>query len=234
MCGFTSASGSVPTCGASWCSGPTAPAKRGTTSNPTASSSSGKARADPDSQLAAGSLSVPRDDYSELPYTAAAYRSLRVQPSRRKVSMIARTRRRTVWLVCLGVLVLMALVPRDTTAQVLYGSVVGDVKDATGGALPGATLVITSTDRGLTREAVTDAGGHFTFSNLPAGVYGLKAHGTASSGSRIRRADKACGETARLTPAPSRSPRSPGAGAGGAPRRRSGARSDRRRPSRRC
>ena len=90
--------------------------------------------------------------------------------------MIARTRRRTVSLPCLGVLVLIALVPRDTTAQVLYGSVVGDVKDATGGALPGATLVITSTDRGLSREAVTDAGGHFTFSNLPAGVYGLKAH----------------------------------------------------------
>ena len=90
--------------------------------------------------------------------------------------MIARTRKRTVSLLCLGVLVLIALVPRDTAAQVLYGSVVGDVKDATGGALPGATLVITSTDRGFSREAVTDAAGHFTFSNLPAGVYGLKAH----------------------------------------------------------
>ena len=89
--------------------------------------------------------------------------------------MIARTRRRTVSLLCLGVLVLIALVPRDTAAQVLYGSVVGDVKDATGGALPGATLVITNTDRGLSREAVTDAAGHFTFSNLPAGVYSLKA-----------------------------------------------------------
>ena len=89
--------------------------------------------------------------------------------------MIARTRKRTVSLLCLGVLVLIALVPRDTAAQVLYGSVVGDVKDATGGALPGATLVITSTDRGFSREAVTDAAGHFTFSNLPAGVYALKA-----------------------------------------------------------
>jgi len=35
--------------------------------------------------------------------------------------------------------------------------------------------VITSTDRGFSREAVADAGGHFTFSNLPAGVYSLKA-----------------------------------------------------------
>ena len=90
--------------------------------------------------------------------------------------MIAGTRRRTVSLLCLGVLVLIALVPRDTAAQVLYGSVVGDVKDATGGAVPGATLVITDTGRGLSREAVTGAVGHFTFSNLPAGVYSLKAN----------------------------------------------------------
>lgn len=90
--------------------------------------------------------------------------------------MIARTRRRTVSFLCLGVLVLIALVPRDTAAQVLYGSVVGDVKDATGGAVPGATLVITDTGRGLSREAVTGAVGHFTFSNLPAGVYSLKAN----------------------------------------------------------
>ena len=46
--------------------------------------------------------------------------------------MIASTRRRTASLLCLGVLVLIALAPRDTAAQVLYGSVVGDVKDATG------------------------------------------------------------------------------------------------------
>ena len=90
--------------------------------------------------------------------------------------MIARTRRLTVSLLCLGVLALIALVPRDTAAQVLYGSVVGEVKDATGGALPGATLVVTSIDRGLSREVVTDAAGHYTFANLPAGVYRLKAN----------------------------------------------------------
>src|SRR6476660_5467278 len=174
MCGFTSASGTVPTCAASWCNGPTAPAKRGTRSNPTALLSFGKARADPDSQLSR-SLSVSRGDRSEFAYTAARLSIASRSAVQEERSMIARTRRRTVSLLCLGVLLLIALVPRDTAAQVLYGSVVGDVKDATGGALPGATLVITSTDRGFSREAVTDAAGHFTFSNLPAGVYALKA-----------------------------------------------------------
>ena len=102
--------------------------------------------------------------------------------------MIARTRRRTLSLLCLGVLVLIALVPRDTAAQVLYGSVVGDVKDATGGALPGATLVITSTDRGFSREAVTDAGGalhllepacgHVQPEGPAAGLQRLRAEGS--------------------------------------------------------
>ncbi len=92
--------------------------------------------------------------------------------------MLAGTRRRTALrtYLSLGVLALIVLVPRHATAQVLYGSVLGDVKDATGGALPGASLVITNTGTGLSREAVTDAAGHFTFSNLPAGVYSLKAN----------------------------------------------------------
>jgi hypothetical protein len=67
------------------------------------------------------------------------------------------------------------LVPRSVTAQVLYGSVVGDVKDSTGAALPGATVVVTNRGTGLTREGVADAAGHFNFPDLPAGVYSLKA-----------------------------------------------------------
>jgi len=74
------------------------------------------------------------------------------------------------------VLVLIALVPRDTAAQVLYGSVVGDVVDATGAAMPGANIVITNSGTGLTRETVTDAAGHFEVPNVPAGVYRLKAN----------------------------------------------------------
>jgi hypothetical protein len=90
--------------------------------------------------------------------------------------MAAGTHRRTAWLrqLWLGVAVAIFMVPQNATAQVLYGSALGDVKDATGAALPGATVVITNNGTGLTRQAVADAAGHFNFTDLPAGVYSLK------------------------------------------------------------
>ena len=60
-------------------------------------------------------------------------------------------------------------------AQVMYGSLVGAVKDATGGSIPGATVVVTNKGTGLTREVLTDETGRYNLTNLPAGVYGLKA-----------------------------------------------------------
>jgi hypothetical protein len=80
--------------------------------------------------------------------------------------------RPSLWL---GVVVLTLLVPRHATAQVLYGSIVGDVKDASGAVVPGAVVVVTNKGTSLTRQRVTDGAGHFTLADLPAGVYGFKA-----------------------------------------------------------
>ena len=44
----------------------------------------------------------------------------------------------------LTVLMLIGAAPRLCMAQVLYGSLVGDVKDATGAAMPGATVLVTN------------------------------------------------------------------------------------------
>ena len=86
------------------------------------------------------------------------------------------TRRRSLFrCLCLGLAGVIVLNAPHATAQVLYGSVVGDVTDATGAALPGTTLVITNRGTGLTRQAAADAQGHFNFTDLPAGVYSLKA-----------------------------------------------------------
>ena len=41
-------------------------------------------------------------------------------------------------------------------AQVLYGSIVGNVKDSQGAVVPGATVTITNKQTGLTRDSVTD------------------------------------------------------------------------------
>ena len=59
-------------------------------------------------------------------------------------------------------------------AQVLYGSIVGNVTDATGAAVPGATVTITDQQRSLTRSEVTDGTGHYTFSTVPTGTYSVR------------------------------------------------------------
>jgi len=56
-------------------------------------------------------------------------------------------------------------------AQVLYGSIVGQVRDATGGALPGATVTITHTDTKAERETVSDSTGAYRFPTVQTGTY---------------------------------------------------------------
>ncbi len=72
-------------------------------------------------------------------------------------------------------LVCICAIPGTSAAQVLYGSIVGDVKDSSGAAMPGATVLVTNNNTGFQREAVTDGVGHFNLADLPAGVYSLKA-----------------------------------------------------------
>src|SRR2546427_8356129 len=84
------------------------------------------------------------------------------------------------WTVLLPCLLLAALVvifafPRRGSAQVLYGSILGDVKDASGASIRGATVVAVNKSTGLTRQGITDGTGRFNFPDLPAGVYNLKA-----------------------------------------------------------
>ncbi len=55
----------------------------------------------------------------------------------------------------LVVLAAFVLVPR-VDAQVRYGSIVVEVTDQTGGAIPGADATITQTQTGLTRNALTN------------------------------------------------------------------------------
>src|SRR5262245_21844837 len=58
-------------------------------------------------------------------------------------------------------------------AQVLYGSMVGHVRDSTGASLPGATVVILHDETKLTRETTSDAAGGYTFTAVPTGTYSV-------------------------------------------------------------
>ena len=64
--------------------------------------------------------------------------------------------------------------PNLADAQVLYGSVVGNVIDQNGAVVPGATVRLTNKGTGQIREAITNAEGEYTITNVLSGTYDLK------------------------------------------------------------
>ena len=62
---------------------------------------------------------------------------------------------------------------RPMHAQVLYGSVVGNVKDPSGAPLPGALVTLTSVETKQARDASTSDDGGYNFATVPAGNYEL-------------------------------------------------------------
>ena len=61
--------------------------------------------------------------------------------------------------------------PGTAQAQVLYGSLTGNVTDPSGALIPGAKVVAESTTTGLTKETATDDHGAYLLSNLLPGIY---------------------------------------------------------------
>ena len=62
---------------------------------------------------------------------------------------------------------------RPADAQVLYGTIVGTLTDQTGAVVPRATVTVTNTATGLSRQATTNDTGYFSIPNLLEGVYDL-------------------------------------------------------------
>ncbi len=61
--------------------------------------------------------------------------------------------------------------PVHAVAQVAVGTLVGSVRDDTGGGVPGATVTATETRTNITRTAVSNESGNYSFNNLAPGVY---------------------------------------------------------------
>ncbi len=59
----------------------------------------------------------------------------------------------------------------EAAAQTFRGGIQGLVVDATGAAVPGASVTVTHTGTGLSRSGVTDAAGNYAFNELPLGDY---------------------------------------------------------------
>ncbi len=92
-----------------------------------------------------------------------------LQPSYEK--LLAHKISSSLSLMFLAVALMMPLTAR---AQVLYGSIVGNVKDSNGAVVAGASVVITHKETGQTRDGVTDATGSYDFQTVAAGTYMVK------------------------------------------------------------
>jgi len=73
----------------------------------------------------------------------------------------------------------LALAPRTEAQSQTTSAIVGQVTDATGAAIPGATVTITNDATGLRRAGKTDGAGEFNFPLLQPGSYsvGVEAEG---------------------------------------------------------
>ncbi len=78
-------------------------------------------------------------------------------------------------MLCAWVVLAASLAPVAAHGQTTTGTILGEVKDATGGSMPGVTVTAVNQANGLTREAVTDELGNYRFSAMPAGLYTVKA-----------------------------------------------------------
>ncbi len=70
---------------------------------------------------------------------------------------------------------LLAVVPfGELPAQILYGTLVGNVADSTGAVIPGAQVKITNEGTGAARDGETNAAGAYSFATVATGNYRIE------------------------------------------------------------
>jgi len=97
-------------------------------------------------------------------------------PAFEKETTMGRMTLRSLWVCVLAAALVLAATPSPSTAQILYGSLVGNVKDTTGAVVPGATVSITNRGSGQSRQAVTSEVGSYSFPTIDAGSYDVKVN----------------------------------------------------------
>ena len=72
---------------------------------------------------------------------------------------------------CLAMALIVPLGSDRLRAQILYGTLVGNVTDGTGAVIPGAQVTITNEGTAVTREGEANAAGAYQFPTLSTGTY---------------------------------------------------------------
>ena len=81
---------------------------------------------------------------------------------------------RSAWL-WLSLLGLALIVPSHASAQAVTGTLLGNVTDSSGAAVPGATVTARETQTNVSRTVVTNETGYYIFSSLQNGTYAVEA-----------------------------------------------------------
>jgi hypothetical protein len=76
----------------------------------------------------------------------------------------------------------LSMVAATGQAQVLYGSIVGNVNDSSDAPIPGAMVAIRNVEMGPSRETATNDAGGYSFSDVSSGTYEVRVsrHGFTS------------------------------------------------------
>ncbi|MEO5898018.1 MAG: TonB-dependent receptor [Vicinamibacterales bacterium] len=75
----------------------------------------------------------------------------------------------------LAVVVAVLLLPVTAAAQFDTATVLGTVRDSTGGVVPGVSVKLKNVSTGITSDAVTDGEGNYQFGNVRIGTYTVRA-----------------------------------------------------------
>src|SRR5512142_3239874 len=75
-------------------------------------------------------------------------------------------------------LLLLAGLSCPLAAQIIQGTITGNVTDSTGAAIPGVAITVTSDQTGTVNRTVTTGAGVYSVPALPAGTYSITAEKT--------------------------------------------------------
>src|SRR6267143_6862271 len=70
---------------------------------------------------------------------------------------------------------LVLLLPAMLFGQAYFGTVSGELTDASGAVVQGAPVVLTDQQKGFTFKATSDSSGRYLFRSIPPGVYLVSA-----------------------------------------------------------
>jgi hypothetical protein len=90
------------------------------------------------------------------------------------------SRMQAVLTACLGVGI--AILPQAANAQAVYGSVYGTVTDASGAAIPGATVTVTDETKGTSVTVKSNESGNYTVEHMIPDLYTVKVEAAGFKG----------------------------------------------------